>query len=405
MLLVLLPAVLGLDRYVMTDDSMDGSLGRGSVALARDVPPSDLRVGDVVTFLPPGATQDDQRVTHRIVAIESGVATTQGDDASRPDPWSLPLTDATYARVWVSVPWIGYPFVIDGGWVLLAAGRRCRAHPGRRGRALVAPEGGRDRLGRSCRWAERPDHRSERCAPAHHTAAYHRDMPQRVLVVEDEEDIAFPLVRTLEREGYDVHWVDSGQKALDDVAAHHADVVILDLGLPDMDGLEVCRKARDNGYDGAIMIVTARAGELDRVVGLDYGADDYMAKPFGLAELQARVRALLRRTTAAAAAAADGVDGGLRIDVAARRVFSGDDEVPLTGKEFEVLNVLVANKDKVVSRTRLMADVWDENWYGSTKTLDVTIGRLRQKLESVGVQEKVVAVRGVGFRLEGTPSD
>ena len=100
-----------------------------------------------------------------------------------------------------------------------------------------------------------------------------------------------------------------------------------------------------------------------------------------------------------------GNEGGLRIDVAARRVFSGDDEVPLTGKEFEVLNVLVANKDKVVSRTRLMADVWDENWYGSTKTLDVTIGRLRQKLESVGVQEKVVAVRGVGFRLEGSPGD
>ncbi|QIG44195.1 response regulator transcription factor [Nocardioides anomalus] len=229
-------------------------------------------------------------------------------------------------------------------------------------------------------------------------------MPQRVLVVEDEEDIAFPLVRTLEREGYDVHWVDSGQKALDDVSSRHADVVILDLGLPDMDGLEVCRKARDGGYEGAIMIVTARAGELDRVVGLDYGADDYMAKPFGLAELQARVRALLRRTNNAPAADTSH-EGGLRIDVAARRVFSGDDEVPLTGKEFEVLNVLVANKDKVVSRTRLMADVWDENWYGSTKTLDVTIGRLRQKLESVGVQEKVVAVRGVGFRLEGNPSD
>ena len=225
-------------------------------------------------------------------------------------------------------------------------------------------------------------------------------MPQRVLVVEDEEDIAFPLVRTLEREGYDVDWVDSGQKALDDVGARHADVVILDLGLPDMDGLEVCRKARDTGYEGAIMIVTARAGELDRVVGLDYGADDYMAKPFGLAELQARVRALLRRTNAQATPADAAIEGGLRIDVAARRVFSGDDEVPLTGKEFEVLNVLVANKDKVVSRTRLMADVWDENWYGSTKTLDVTIGRLRQKLESVGVTERVVAVRGVGFRLE-----
>jgi signal peptidase len=118
-LLVLLPAVLGLDRHVMTDHSMNGSMGRGSVALARDVPPSDLRVGDVITFLPPGAVDDAKLVTHRIVAIESGMATTQGDAASRPDPWTLPLTESTYARVWVSVPWIGYPFVIDGGWVLL----------------------------------------------------------------------------------------------------------------------------------------------------------------------------------------------------------------------------------------------------------------------------------------------
>ena len=234
------------------------------------------------------------------------------------------------------------------------------------------------------------------------SAPYYSAMAQRVLIVEDEEDIAFPLVRTLEREGYDVAWVDSGQGALDDVSRHHADVLILDLGLPDMDGLEVCRKIRDNGFSGAILIVTARAGELDRVVGLDYGADDYMSKPFGLAELQARVRALLRRTAAAASGGSDS-EGGLRIDVDARRVFSGDEEVPLTGKEFEVLNVLLANKDKVVTRTRLMADVWDENWYGSTKTLDVTIGRLRQKLESVGVSEKVVAVRGVGFRLEGSP--
>ena len=123
-------------------------------------------------------------------------------------------------------------------------------------------------------------------------------MGHRVLVVEDEEDIAFPLVRTLEREGYDVDWVDSGQKALDQLGGGTTDVMILDLGLPDMDGLEVCRQARSAGYEGAIMIVTARAGELDRVVGLDYGADDYLAKPFGLAELQARVRALLRRTGA-----------------------------------------------------------------------------------------------------------
>ena len=227
----------------------------------------------------------------------------------------------------------------------------------------------------------------------------------RVLVVEDEEDIAFPLVRTLEREGYVVTWVEDGEAALDRLKSDQEDVVILDLGLPDMDGLEVCRRARDAGYEGAIMIVTARGGELDRVVGLDYGADDYLAKPFGLAELQARVRALLRRTSGGGAgsddAARQALADGLRIDVAARRVYAGSDEVSLTGKEFEVLNILAANRDKVVSRDRLMADVWDENWYGSTKTLDVTIGRLRQKLESVGVTERVVAVRGVGFRLEG----
>ncbi|WP_243056838.1 response regulator transcription factor [Nocardioides sp. SR21] len=229
-------------------------------------------------------------------------------------------------------------------------------------------------------------------------------MAQRVLVVEDEEDIAFPLVRTLEREGYEVSWVDSGQKALDTLPSA-PEVVILDLGLPDIDGLEVCRRARAAGFEGAIMIVTARAGELDRVVGLDYGADDYLAKPFGLAELQARVRALLRRTGGSAAAGEEAKPDGLRIDVDARRVYAGDDEVPLTGKEFEVLNILAANRDKVVSRGRLMADVWDENWYGSTKTLDVTIGRLRQKLESVGVTDRVVAVRGVGFRLEGGSPD
>ncbi len=229
-------------------------------------------------------------------------------------------------------------------------------------------------------------------------------MGHRVLVVEDEEDIAFPLVRTLEREGYDVLWVDSGKKALEELEGRSADVVILDLGLPDMDGLDVCKSARAAGYQGAIMIVTARAGELDRVVGLDFGADDYLAKPFGLAELQARVRALLRRT-GGGLDDDDIPDGGLRIDVDARRVYAGDDEVPLTGKEFDVLNILAAHRDKVVSRGRLMADVWDENWYGSTKTLDVTIGRLRQKLEGVGVQDRVVAVRGVGFRLEGTAPD
>ena len=227
-------------------------------------------------------------------------------------------------------------------------------------------------------------------------------MAHSVLIVEDEEDIAFPLVRTLQREGYDVVRVETGSQALDQlVGTGPVDVMILDLGLPDMDGLDVCRQARDSGYQGGIMILTARAGELDRVVGLDYGADDYLAKPFGLAELQARVRALLRRT-ANHVGGPELPEGALRIDAAARRVFAGNVEVSLTGKEFDVLSVLAAQRDKVVSRDRLMAEAWDENWYGSTKTLDVTIGRLRQKLESAGVTDKVVAVRGVGFRLEGT---
>jgi DNA-binding response OmpR family regulator len=222
-----------------------------------------------------------------------------------------------------------------------------------------------------------------------------------VLVVEDERDIAFPLVRTLEREGYDVAWVGTGREVLDVVGRDPSDVVILDLSLPDMDGLDVCRSLRDTGYDGAIMIVTARTGELDRVVGLDSGADDYLTKPFGLAELQARVRALLRRTrvhdhTGRADASA------LRLDVEARRVYAGESEIKLTGKEFDVLSVLEAHRDKVVPRGRLMSEVWDENWYGSTKTLDVTIGRLRQKLEQAGLPDRVVAVRGVGFRLEHT---
>lgn len=228
------------------------------------------------------------------------------------------------------------------------------------------------------------------------------DPMTHVLVVEDEEDIAFPLVRTLEREGYTVTRVESGATALEYVATNGADVMILDLGLPDMDGLEVCQRVRASGFSGAILIVTARAGELDRVVGLDYGADDYLAKPFGLAELQARVRALLRRTGAPAAPKQGAPEGDeLRVDEGARRVFWRDSEVMLTGKEYDVLDILVAHRDKVVSREKLMAEVWDENWYGSTKTLDVTIGRLRHKLEQAGVSERIVAVRGVGFRLEG----
>jgi DNA-binding response OmpR family regulator len=219
-----------------------------------------------------------------------------------------------------------------------------------------------------------------------------------VLLVEDETDIVSPLVQTLEREGYVVDQAATGRDAIAAVARHGHDIVVLDLGLPDIDGLDVCRRLRGSGYEGAILMLTGRSQEVDRVVGLDAGADDYLAKPFGLAELLARLRALLRRTTTRASGRVDGQS--LEVDLAAHRVQVGEKEISLTGKEFDVLAVLVANRNKVVSRSQLMSEVWSEGWYGSTKTLDVTIGRLRQKLERAAPADRVVTVRGVGFRLE-----
>ncbi|WP_019144602.1 response regulator transcription factor [Aeromicrobium massiliense] len=233
-----------------------------------------------------------------------------------------------------------------------------------------------------------------------------------VLVVEDDDQIAPPLLRTLEREGYTVERLAAGLPAVDRVAAGDVDLVLLDLGLPDVDGLEVCRRLRADGYEGGIIILTARGGELDRVVGLDVGADDYLPKPFSLAELLARTRALLRRSgprTATAEPAEDALEpagaGGLRVDVPTRRVWAGDREVVLTVKEFDVLALLAADPGAVVTRERIMDEVWDENWFGSTKTLDTTLGRLRQKLEESEAPARIVTVRGVGFRLEDAPAD
>lgn len=228
-----------------------------------------------------------------------------------------------------------------------------------------------------------------------------------VLIVEDDEGIAMPLVRTLGREGYDVERVGEGAVAVSKALAGSVDLMILDLGLPDIDGLEVCRQVRAGGYDGGVLILTARGGELDRVVGLDVGADDYMSKPFGLAELLARTRALLRRSGNATVTAEQPVadEAGLRIDTHARRVWAGETEVALTTKEFDVLALLSEDRGSVVTRERLMDEVWDSNWYGSTKTLDVTVGRLRQKLEESDAPARVVTVRGVGFRLEDGTTD
>jgi DNA-binding response OmpR family regulator len=244
------------------------------------------------------------------------------------------------------------------------------------------------------------------------------DVALRILMVEDDDGIALPLRRTLEREGYEVDRAANGREGLRIAAEAVPDLVVLDLGLPDIDGLEVCRRLRAEGFDGAILILTARGGELDRVVGLDIGADDYLAKPFALGEFLARTRALLRRTarqTAQESGAATHASapspapspiatGGLRVDRQSRRVWAGDQEVVLSSKEFDLLALLDTDRGSVLTRERLMDEVWDANWYGSTKTLDVTVGRLRQKLEAAQVPVAIVTVRGIGFRLEAAPA-
>ncbi len=224
-----------------------------------------------------------------------------------------------------------------------------------------------------------------------------------MLVVEDDDRIAAPLIRTLEREGYSAERLDHGLPAVERMRAGDIDLLLLDLGLPDVDGLEVCRRVRTDGFDGGIIILTARDGELDRVVGLDIGADDYLAKPFALAELLARARALLRRSgaTPTVRPEAELPRVRFRLDTQARRVWVGEEELRMTSREFDVLALLNEQPGAVVTRDRLISEVWDENWYGSTKTLDATVGRLRQKLEEAGSPVEVVTVRGVGFRLEG----
>lgn len=217
----------------------------------------------------------------------------------------------------------------------------------------------------------------------------------RVLLAEDDEAIAIPLARALRREGYEVDVRGDGAEALE-VALQGVDLVVLDLGLPGMDGLDVCRRLRAAGSSVPVLILTARTDEVDTVVGLDAGADDYVKKPFRLAELLARARALLRRGSVDPEVAAT-----LLIDQNSRRVFLRGTELSLTGKEFALLSVLHRERGKVVSREQLMREIWDTQWYGSTKTLDVHISVLRRKLGDTTDSGRMIAtVRGIGFRLD-----
>ena len=215
----------------------------------------------------------------------------------------------------------------------------------------------------------------------------------RVLIVEDDDAVARPLQEGLAREGYDVQRVATGEDAL---SAAPTDVVLLDLGLPDVDGFDVCRQLRARS-DVPIIVLTARGEELDRVLGLELGADDYLVKPYGFRELVARIRAVTRRRERRGGVAEGPVRiGALALDRRTHEVQVDGAAVAMTPKEFELLAMLAADPGAVRTRREILETVWDAHWYGPTKTLDVHVASLRRKL---GDAVQIETVRGVGFRL------
>ena len=229
--------------------------------------------------------------------------------------------------------------------------------------------------------------------------------PQRptILLVEDERAITEPLAEALEREGFMPSLAGTAAEAMEKARGPAPDLVLLDIGLPDGSGLDVCRELR-RVTEVPIIMLTARGAEADRVAGLELGADDYIVKPFSAREVMARVRAVLRRTTPAQAT--EGGDeiriGDLSLDAARHEVKLDGDSLELSRKEFELLRVLMEGAGSVITREALIEDVWDMNWFGSTKTLDVHISGLRRKLRDDPKTPRYIhTVRGVGFRFSG----
>jgi two-component system, OmpR family, response regulator MprA len=216
----------------------------------------------------------------------------------------------------------------------------------------------------------------------------------RVLVVEDDADIAGVLRRSLDKEGYEVRVAGDGEVALEEAGDFAPDAVVLDLGLPKLDGVEVCRRLRDGG-DVPILILTARAETGNRVEGLDGGADDYLVKPFERQELLARIRALLRRRPPRGSASL--IVGDLRLNPDTREVRRGDREIELTNREFELLEYLMRNERLVISRERLLDEVWGYDPLAATNTIDVFISNLRRKLEGGGEPRLLHTKRGAGY--------
>ena len=227
----------------------------------------------------------------------------------------------------------------------------------------------------------------------------------KILVVEDDETIGRTLVSALQSQGFEVEWTTTGHGAIAAIDGASVQLVLLDLGLPDLDGVEVCRRLRVQQPTMPIVILTARHEEIDVVLGLDAGADDYLTKPFRLAELLARVRAHLRRSPADAMNVDELISvGDVEVDRSARRVRVNGDEIDLRAREFDLLVFLIAAAGTAVTRERIMTEVWDEHWFGSTKTLDMHISSLRRKLgEPTGEPDavsRITTLRGVGYRFE-----
>jgi two-component system response regulator RegX3 len=222
------------------------------------------------------------------------------------------------------------------------------------------------------------------------------------MLVEDERRITAPLVSALESEGFETHVAETAAESLELAGRVRPDLVLLDLMLPDGSGFEVCRQLRADSNVPVIML-TARGDEADRVAGLELGADDYIVKPFSAREVVARIRAVLRRASREGEPAADtgAIElGGLRLDPAAHSVTRAGETVELTPKEFQLLELLMRNAGVVVTRERVLDEVWDVSWFGSTKTLDVHVGSLRRKLgDDPSAPRYLHTVRGVGFRF------
>jgi DNA-binding response OmpR family regulator len=221
--------------------------------------------------------------------------------------------------------------------------------------------------------------------------------PPRVLVVEDDDEIALALQRSLRMEGYDVRLAEDGVDALDQAHAFLPDVVLLDLGLPKLDGIEVAKELRKREDDVGILMLTARDGLEERVAGLDTGADDYLVKPFERQELLARMRALLRRRPPRGSAPL--VMGDLRLNPDTHEVARGDRAIDLTQREFELLEYLMRNERIVVSRQRLLDEVWGYDPFSITNTIEVFVSNLRRKLEADGEPRLLHTIRGAGYVL------